>query len=458
MTKLFKGVLATMLSVGFLAGCGGNVETHVVTFWEDTVGKFYTEVEVEHGKTVEMPADPTREGFDFEGWFEDTGYVTEFEEATLIEEDLDLYGKWKKQYVPDERTFHLVGDMANTDVSYINWNATGVEGTDWDTRSYLTIAENQNLYTIEIEIGWMGKFKIKQPGEPWNEGAEFDFTDIPEASRHDYLVEADNRNIQVKTAGLYKIELETDLEQVIVTRLGDAVGAGVKPDPDPGSVLAWGMVGSMTWSGWGTNPDLEPEYKEGEAPYHFFRAVYLNVGDQFKFRTDNAWGVELGWSTSAVLPDASYITPEMDGENPKSGGNLIVATEGFYTITIQKVEEVNVLTVAPTEFVLRGPALTTGWGADGTQALELVSAVAVEEVMTYTYAGTFDLLADQFKVKLAGVGPFDGWDTSFGDSTTGSGNFELAAAGSYDVTLVVTFDAATMAFTGTATCVPHTAV
>ena len=38
MTKLFKGVLATMLSVGFLAGCGGNVETHVVTFWEDTVG------------------------------------------------------------------------------------------------------------------------------------------------------------------------------------------------------------------------------------------------------------------------------------------------------------------------------------------------------------------------------------------------------------------------------------
>lgn len=452
MTKLFKGVLATMLSVGFLAGCGGNVETHVVTFWEDTVGKFYTEVEVEHGKTVEMPADPTREGFDFEGWFEDTGYVTEFEEATLIEEDLDLYGKWKKQYVPDERTFHIIGDLQNTEYEN-SWNT----GADHYTNTHMTIAEDQNLYTIEIEIGWMGKFKVKQPGEPWDAGQEYDYTDIPEGQVPEYVIEGDTRNVQVNTAGLYRVQVETDLGELYIERLGDAVGEGVKPDPDPNSVLAWGMVGSMSWSNWGGSPDLEPEYNEGSA-YHFFRAVYLNVGDAFKFRTDNAWGVELGWSTSAVLPDASYITPEMDGENPKSGGNLIVATEGFYTITIQKVEEVNVLTVAPTEFVLRGPALTTGWGADGTQALELVSAVAVEEVMTYTYAGTFDLLADQFKVKLAGVGPFDGWDTSFGDSTTGSGNFELAAAGSYDVTLVVTFDAATMAFTGTATCVPHVAV
>lgn len=452
MTKLFKGVLATMLSVGFLAGCGGNVETHVVTFWEDTVGKFYTEVEVEHGKTVEMPADPTREGFDFEGWFEDTGYVTEFEEATLIEEDLDLYGKWKKQYVPDERTFHIIGDLQNTE--YENtWNT----GADHYTNTHMTIAEDQNLYTIEIEIGWMGKFKVKQPGEPWDAGQEYDYTDIPEGQVPEYVIEGDTRNVQVKTAGLYRVQVETDLGELYIERLGDAVGEGVKPDPDPNSVLAWGMVGSMSWSNWGGSPDLEPTYDEG-AGFHYFRAVYLNVGDQFKFRTDNAWGVELGWSTSAVLPDASYITPEMDGENPKSGGNLIVAAEGFYTITIQKVEEVNVLTVAPTEFVLRGTALTTGWDADGAQALELVSAVAVEEVMTYTYSGTFDLLAGQFKAKLAGVGPYSGWDTSFGDSTTGSGNFELAAAGSYDVTLVVTFDAATMAFTGTATCVPHTAV
>lgn len=455
MTKLFKGVLATMLSVGFLAGCGGNVETHVVTFWEDTVGKFYTEVEVEHGKTVEMPADPTREGFDFEGWFEDTGYVTEFEEATLIEEDLDLYGKWKKQYVPDERTFHIIGDLQNTEYEN-SWNT----GVDHYTNTHMTIAEDQNLYTIEIEIGWMGKFKVKQPGEPWDAGQEYDYTDIPEGQVPEYVIEGDTRNVQVNTAGLYRVQVETDLGELYIERLGDAVGEGVKPDPDPNSVLAWGMVGSMTsWGGTEEAPvaDIAPAYDEG-AGFHYFRAVYLNVGDAFKFRTDNAWGVELGWSTSAVLPDATYITPEMDGENPKSGGNLIVAAEGFYTITIQKVEEVNVLTVAPTEFVLRGTALTTGWDADGAQALELVSAVAVEDVMTYTYSGTFDLLAGQFKAKLAGVGPYSGWDTSFGDSTTSSGNFELAAAGSYDVTLVVTFDAATMAFTGTATCVPHVAV
>jgi hypothetical protein len=58
MNKLFKGLFVTVLAAGLLVGCGPEpVVTHTVTFYEDTVGKFYAEVEVEHGTAVDMPAD-----------------------------------------------------------------------------------------------------------------------------------------------------------------------------------------------------------------------------------------------------------------------------------------------------------------------------------------------------------------------------------------------------------------
>lgn len=457
MNKLFKGMLTTFLAVGFLAGCGGEtsdstpvssepVVTHWVTFWEDNVGKFYEEVEVEHGETVDMPADPAREGYTFEGWYLETTFDTEFDPETPIVEDLDVYADWAKEYVPDTRTFHMIGDLQNTDYEN-SWNT----GVDHYTNTHMTVADDQNLFTIEIEIGWMGKFKVKEPGEGWDEGQEYDFTDIPEALVPEYVVEGDTRNVQVTTAGLYRVQVETDLGELYIERLGDAVGEGVKPDPDPNSVLAWGLVGSMAWSNWGTIEDLQPEYVEADG-YHLFRAVHFVAGDQFKFRTDNAWGVELGYSVNAILPGEEFIKPEMEGEEgaqtPKSGGNLIVQADGFYTITIQKVEEVNVLTVAPTEFVLRGTSLATGWDADFGTALSFDGAETVGEVTTYTYSGVYNLARGQFKVKLAGVGPYDGWDNAFG--TTASTNFSVPT-GKYTVTLVVTFDAATNMFVGAAT-------
>ena len=91
MNKLFKGLFVTVLAAGLLAGCGPEpVVTHTVTFYEDTVGKFYAEVEVEHGTAVEMPADPVVEGKEFIDWFTTTDLTTTFDRETLIVEDIDL--------------------------------------------------------------------------------------------------------------------------------------------------------------------------------------------------------------------------------------------------------------------------------------------------------------------------------------------------------------------------------
>lgn len=464
MNKLFKGTLATLLAIGFLAGCGGKnsseapvsqqssvseaVTTHWVTFYMDTLGGFYKEIEVVNGEKVEMPADPTREGYTFIGWFTDTAFTTPFDPNVAITEPVNVYAKFSKDYVPDTNTYHIVGDMQNTDISFINWNATGTEGIDWDVRSYLTKAEDSNLFTIELEIGYLGKFKIKQPGEPWNEGIEYDFTDIAVANQFEYLQEADNRNIQVKTAGKYRIELETTLETVIVTRIGDAVGEGVKQDPDPDAVVKWGLVGTI--NNWGETEDIEFNYNlEGE--YHYIPAYYFEKDAKFKLRVDNSWGIEIGYQEGMELPEGIIITDLEEGL-PKVGADFVVDKAGFYSLLITKDEaDKFVLEIFETGFALRGTATAGGWNAD-SEPLAFIGQETVEEVTTYTYEGTFELTVGEFKVKMAAFGLFSGWDYAFGDED--GANFAVATAGTYKVTLNVVYDVETLGFTGTATFAP----
>ncbi|HKM02556.1 MAG TPA: SusF/SusE family outer membrane protein [Bacilli bacterium] len=450
MNKLFKGILATVLSVGFLAGCG-QTETHTVTFFEDTVGKFYAEVEVEHNKAVKMPVDPSRTGYDFDGWFTTTALTTEFAPETLIVEDIDLFGKWTKQYVPDERTFHIIGDLANT-----AYESSWSTAADAYQNTHLTVSPTSNLFSIEIEIGWMGKFKVKEPGAGWDEGQEYDFTDIPEALVPEYVQEGDTRNVQVKSAGLYRVQVETDLGELYIERIGDAVGEGVKPDPEEGAILNWGIVGSMSYSNW-AGTDIKLHYNE-EGQYHFYNGILLTAEDGFKFRVGDDWAIQVGSGATAVLPaDGSILnTMELVGdvEQIKEGENFIVVETGYYSVFIKTVEEKHVVTIEKMEFVTRGTATAGGWDAD-SGALAFVSSTAVVDTttsFTLVYSSVFSLLPGELKVKLGGYAEVVGWDVAFGDDL--GANFTVTTPGNYTVTLTVVHDFATDTFSaGVATVV-----
>lgn len=451
MNKLFKGILATMLSVGFLAGCGQPV-VHTVTFFEDTVGKFYTEVEVEHNKAMKMPADPSRTGYDFKGWFTTTALTTQFAPETLIVEDMDLFGKWTKQYVPDERTFHIIGDLANTEYDN-SWSTA----EDAYTNTHLTVSTTSNLFSIEIEIGWMGKFKVKEPGAGWDEGQEYDFTDIPAALVPEYVQQGDTRNVQVKTAGKYRVQVETDLGELYIERIGDAVGDGVKADPEAGVALNWGIVGSMSWSDW-KGTDLKLKYNE-EGAYHYYNGLFLEVSGEtggFKFRVDDAWAIQIGSSVNNVLPADGSIVNTMettdDGEQVKDGENLIVVEAGYYSIFIKTVDEVHMLTIEKMEFVTRGTATAGGWDNDSTP-LTFVSSTPVEDEetsFTLVYSAVYTLSLEEedkdgaIKVKLGSYAEVVGWDVSFGDAE--GKDILISTAGDYTVTLTVVHDFATDTF------------
>lgn len=461
MKKLFKGLFAGLLAVGLLAACKPAV-THTVTFWADNVGAFYEEVEVKDGAKVARPAtDPTRNKFTFADWWADDQYTAKFDFEQPIKADTDVYGKWEPVFEPDTRTFHLVGDMQNTDVSYINWNASGTEGVEWDVRSYLEKVEPEknNLYAIEIEIGYLGKFKVKVPGTPWDGGQEFDFTHVAEADRHEYLQEGDTRNIQVKTAGKYRIEVETTYLWAKVTRLGDAVGEGVKQDPDPNAIVNWGIVG--TPNDWGNGGVLDTPLKYNlEGAYYYLEAFYLAEGAEFKLRADNSWGMEYGSSVNneiaTTIIQATELLPEATEETIKEGGNLKVDVggAGHYSFYFINNETEKKLVIQKLAFALRGTALeTTGWDADSTPLAEK-SVAELEGVYTYEYESVYTFVVGEFKAKMAAVGQFSGWDVAFGGE--GGANLAVAAAGDYTVTLqvVITAGEEGLTFTGTLAFAP----
>ena len=66
-----------------------------VTFMSN--GSVYETVTVPIGQTVPMPDDPVLEGYDFEGWFTNSGCTTPFDESTKLSGDLTLYAKWVRQ-------------------------------------------------------------------------------------------------------------------------------------------------------------------------------------------------------------------------------------------------------------------------------------------------------------------------------------------------------------------------
>ncbi|MBE6952289.1 MAG: hypothetical protein E7452_01905 [Ruminococcaceae bacterium] len=68
-----------------------------VTFDENYTDGKVTEVTVEVGETVEKPADPTRDGYDFKGWYTADGKAFDFDAA--IESDVTVLAKWTRYIV-----------------------------------------------------------------------------------------------------------------------------------------------------------------------------------------------------------------------------------------------------------------------------------------------------------------------------------------------------------------------
>ena len=72
---------------------GGEVKKWTVTF-DSQGGSPVSPVQVENGKKVAKPANPTRSDYDFTGWYQEAAAVTEFDFATPITSNWTLFAGW----------------------------------------------------------------------------------------------------------------------------------------------------------------------------------------------------------------------------------------------------------------------------------------------------------------------------------------------------------------------------
>lgn len=92
-----------------------NKETFTVTF--NTVGgSSVSNATVSSGNTVAAPADPTKSGYNFVGWYSDSSYTNKWQFTTPVRSNITLYAKWEAQIAKYTVSFDSNGGSAVTSV------------------------------------------------------------------------------------------------------------------------------------------------------------------------------------------------------------------------------------------------------------------------------------------------------------------------------------------------------
>ncbi len=129
-------------------------ETYTVTF-NSNGGSEVKAQEVENGKTVAKPTNPTRDGYTFKGWYTDSALTKEYDFKTVVTGNLTLYAKWEKV------------EEAATKVT-VTFNSNGGSAVASQT----------------VDEG----AKVTKPGDPTRDGYTFGgwYTDVALTTRYNF--------------------------------------------------------------------------------------------------------------------------------------------------------------------------------------------------------------------------------------------------------------------------------
>ena len=129
-------------------GGGGGTTRYTVTF-DTQGGSGIDSIRVNRNGTVTKPADPTREGYTFGGWFTDKECTEAFDFDTKVTKNLTLYAKWTEDGAqptpPPSEWKNPFADVAESDwfydaVRYANENGlfAGVSDTEFAPDTAMT--------------------------------------------------------------------------------------------------------------------------------------------------------------------------------------------------------------------------------------------------------------------------------------------------------------------------------
>ena len=200
-------------------------ETHTLTL--DTRGGSTIEpLSVENGKTAQKPADPTREGYTFAGWYADEACTTEWSFETPITANTTIYAKWIENEPEYEEVHYEFNVSDSTTVGKLTEDAihgmfTIKSGSEIRNR---TKTYEGVEYTKSVKFGSSSdRIMVKVPGpgalsflvQNGSSGAETQFIKVtaPDGTVHDIEFAGTNEG-----SPIVKIDLEVTEGTWLISR------------------------------------------------------------------------------------------------------------------------------------------------------------------------------------------------------------------------------------------------
>ena len=187
--------------------------TYTVKF-ETNSGTTIPDQTVAYGKTAAKPADPTREGFTFDGWFADADLSVEFDFTAPIKADATVYAKWTE--LP---TYTVVSGG----------------GTTWTkgSSSAVTITVNRDPDNSACFSHFQD---VQIDGKALTEGTDY------EAAEGSTVITLKPAALQKLSAGSHTVTINFDdgkAETKITIKAGTSGGGSGRPKTGDESMLPW---------------------------------------------------------------------------------------------------------------------------------------------------------------------------------------------------------------------------
>lgn len=140
-------------------GGGGGTSSYTVKF--DTLGGSEIDsVKVNSGGKLTKPADPTREGYTFEGWFTDKECTTAYDFDTKVTKSFTLYAKWaEKEIIPIEWKNPF------TDVKERDWFYENVRYV-YENKLFAGVSDTEFAPNTEMTRAMLVTVLYRAEGEP----------------------------------------------------------------------------------------------------------------------------------------------------------------------------------------------------------------------------------------------------------------------------------------------------
>ena len=226
--------------------------------------------EVEDGKTASKPADPTRDGYAFKGWYQD-GATDPYNFDDPVNANIALKAKWVakhtvtldyndgktapvKQEVEDGKTASKPADPARTGFTFKGWNlpdGTGYDFTkpvnaditlkaEWEangTAQWTVTFDYNDGVTAKKELKVDNGTTVTKPADPARTGFTFKGWNLPDGTGYDFTKPV-NADITLKaewTVNKYTVTVKTQLADGtavsgVTVRIGAQAALTTGPD------------------------------------------------------------------------------------------------------------------------------------------------------------------------------------------------------------------------------------